>query len=96
MFDRVPPVAANEDTPPAVAISKRYVYDVGGNLIYEGFAYADEVAKYETENDATAAGIWAVRAFTYDVGGNLTDSKWADGNTDFDNVWDDRATLTYV
>lgn len=42
-----------------------------------------------------AAAVWQIRKFSYDAGGGLTDVQWADGNGDYDNVWNDRAALAY-
>jgi hypothetical protein len=41
---------------------------------------------------ATASALWQVQKI--DTSGDLT-ITWADGNADFDNVWNDRATLIY-
>jgi hypothetical protein len=47
---------------------------------------------------ATSSATWSIKkvVFTEDVGGN-TDSvtTWADGNSNRDNIWDDRLSLTY-
>lgn len=40
---------------------------------------------------AESAAAWQIRREN-DTSGNV---DWADGDTDFDNVWDDRASLTY-
>lgn len=70
------------DAPPGLALQKLYDYDVGGNLIYEGWAPC---------GIATAAAAWAIRKNTMS-GSNLAATQWADGNTNMDNVWDNRAT----
>lgn len=36
---------------------------------------------------------WAIKRIAVD--GNITKTEWADGNGKDDNVWDDRATLSY-
>lgn len=41
-----------------------------------------------------AAAIWQVRKIFSNADGNQ-EMAWADGDCAFDNVWDDRATLTY-
>ena len=41
----------------------------------------------------TSEAIWQIIKVT--VSGNTETITYADGNDDFDNVWDDRATLTY-
>lgn len=42
---------------------------------------------------SAAAAAWRIRKLTK-TGGNLS-IKWADGDALFDNVWDDRASLSY-
>jgi len=37
---------------------------------------------------------WRIRRLTYN-GTKLETIEWADGNGNFDNVWDDRASLSY-
>jgi len=41
-----------------------------------------------------SAAVWAIQKLTSENG--ITSNKWADGNKNFDNVWNDRATLTYL
>lgn len=43
---------------------------------------------------ATSAGVWQVFRMTNGAGGDLT-IEWADGDCEFDNVWDNRASLSY-
>lgn len=43
---------------------------------------------------ATSAAVWQIMKLTYS-GNNVTDVEWADGNLNFDNVWDNRAGLSY-
>lgn len=43
---------------------------------------------------SAAAAVWRVQKITYAVGGDYT-VQWADGNANFDNVANDRASLTY-
>lgn len=45
---------------------------------------------------ATSAAVWQLSRLTFDVSGNLTKQEWADGNGNYDNVWDDRASLSYT
>lgn len=42
---------------------------------------------------STTAPMWRIRKIDTTTG---VDVKWADGNTYFDNVWDDHVTLTYI
>jgi len=39
-----------------------------------------------------AAAIWRIKRLDTTAGLVI---QWADGNSHFDNVWDDRATLSY-
>lgn len=44
-----------------------------------------------------SAAVWSVSRSVIESGlDNDTVTTWADGNADFDNIWDDRLTLTYV
>lgn len=72
--------------PPSKALQKAYDYDESNNLIYEGWALPAK---------DTSDLVWCIKKYTYD-GSNLTAEQWANGNTDFVNSWDDRASGTYV
>lgn len=61
-------------------------YDALGNLVYVGRA--------QPGTGKGDAG-WQIMKLTYDANGNLTDVQWADGDEQFDNVWNDRAGLSY-
>jgi len=41
----------------------------------------------------TSAAVWAIMKIT--VAAGLTTTQWAKGSPAFQNVWDDRADLTY-
>lgn len=43
---------------------------------------------------AKSAALWQIQKLTYD-GNNVTDVQWADGDTDYDNVWNNRDSLSY-
>lgn len=66
---------------PALTIE---IDDVGGGVIYYGFALPASLE---------SAPAWRIMQET-SVGADST-FKWADGNKDFDNVWDDRESLSY-
>lgn len=68
-------------------LAKRLDYAGGpaGSPVYIGWALPG------TE-EADAA--WKITKLEYS-GANLVSQIWADGNTKFDNVWDDRASLVY-
>jgi hypothetical protein len=62
-----------------------YEYDsVGAGVAYTGWAAA---------STATSAASWRIKRTT--ITGDDVSVKWADGNTNFDNVWDNRASLAY-
>lgn len=55
------------------------------NLIYYGLS---------AMGSATSAAVWQIRKFTYS-GSNVIDESWANGNNYFNNIWDNRASLSY-
>jgi len=62
-------------------------YDSNGRIIYQGFA---------EPGTATSTAGWLIIKFTYeDTDATFSPSSklFADGNTQFDNIWDDRASL---
>lgn len=71
-----------QPTKPDYIIALDYV---GDDLTYQGVAAA---------GTAKAAASWQVKRFTYS-GSDLTDIQYADGDTDLNNIWDNRATLDY-
>jgi hypothetical protein len=60
-------------------------YDGGTDPVYIGFALP---------GTAKASAFWRIAKVSY-AGGLATDVQWADGNLNFDNVWDNRAALSY-
>jgi prepilin-type processing-associated H-X9-DG protein len=58
----------------------------GDELQYHGWA---------EPGTATSAAGWRIAKYAWSAG-NLVNILWADGNLDFDNVWDDRASLSYA
>ena len=61
-------------------------YDASNNPIYVGEAL---------EGTAKSAASWRIKKLTWDANGNCTDLQWADGNDNFDNIWDNRTTYSY-
>lgn len=43
---------------------------------------------------ATSAAVWQIQYLTFGADGDVT-VTWADGNANFDNIWDNRVSLTY-
>ena len=61
------------------------------------FVDKDLIFRAEAEpGTATSAALWRIRRLDIDntSKGDVA-TTWADGNSDFDNVWDDRAILSY-
>jgi hypothetical protein len=42
---------------------------------------------------ATSAAVWQIKKI--DESGSVITVTWADGNSNFDNVWNDRLSLSY-
>ena len=59
---------------------------VGTATIYKGWAGAGILS---------SEAKWAVQRLTLVADDDLT-TEWADGDPNFDNVWDDRSGLSYV
>jgi len=71
--------------PPETKKTQALDYDVAGNVVYQGSAIA---------GSSKGAAVWRITKLIY-INGNLTDVQYADGNINYDNIWDDRATLIY-
>mgnify|MGYP001570753858 CR=1 FL=1 len=50
---------------------------------------------YASPGSLTSASVWQIRRLTYDDRRRLTTVEFADGNANRDNVWENRATLSY-
>ena len=74
--------------PPDPPYTKRYAYDGANNLEYEGWVKT-------SANAATSDAAWAIKRYSYDGANKLTAEQFADGNNAEDNVWDNRAALSY-
>ena len=59
---------------------------VNDNLIYKGEAYV---------GSSSANPVWRIRRLTISNDGDVIE-EWADGNDNFDNIWNDRTGLTYI
>jgi len=60
-------------------------FEDNGNTVYKGEA---------SPGTATSAALWRITKTTVNAEGDSV-KLWADGNANFDNVWDDHLTLTY-
>ena len=73
--------------PTAVEVTSNYTkrFDIQATVIYIGYA---------SHSSASNTASWQIKKITLS-GGLPTALQFADSNEAFDNVWDDRATLTY-
>jgi hypothetical protein len=60
------------------------VDDASSTVTYVGKAYVGA---------SESAAVWQIQRIT--VTGTVTDIKWADGNTKFDNSWNLRSSYAY-
>ena len=68
-----------------VNLAFRQSYDSNGRLEYYGESKPGSV---------TSDYVWRISKRTYS-GNKLSGLLWAEGNTKFDNIWDNRAALSY-
>jgi hypothetical protein len=61
-------------------------YDANGNIQYKGWA---------APGTAKASAGWRIMKITYDGSQNITDKQWADGDLQFNNIWNNREGLSY-
>jgi hypothetical protein len=58
---------------------------VTDSLIYRGEAAVGSL---------TSAAAWRIRKLVLGIDGDVSET-WADGDANFDNIWDDRISLSY-
>lgn len=63
-------------------------------VIYEGW-YNEENPDWATDTTATRKGEAKWKILRTTISGDQYTKEWADGNENFDNVWDNRASLDY-
>ena len=68
-----------------VPYAKRTDFENNDTIVYRGEA---------DPGSADASAVWRIKRITFNAEGDATE-EWADGNANFDNVWNDRATLSY-
>lgn len=75
------------ETQPVSLTATNYarITEISGTTTYYGEAAI---------GSATSSAVWRIRKMTETSGPTYTDT-WADGNDNFDNVWDNRASLSY-
>lgn len=62
-------------------------YDGNSNPIYLGIA---------SPGTPTSSALWQIRKLTFDGNSNLTAIQYANGSPNFNAIWDNRTSLTYV
>lgn len=69
---------------------------LGGSVVTTYDSVSDTLAYVgkHAPGTATSAAVWQIKRLTFDAAGDVI-TEVADGDLDFDNVWDDRASLTY-
>ena len=71
----------------ATNMAIRIERDGSGNPIYLGLA---------TPGTLTSVALWQIRKLTFDGQNDVTAIQYADGDPNFDNIWDDRAGDSYT
>jgi len=95
------PVRITVDTsydPPRLLVHSLGTVNTGlGNVYTQQMAYTGNLITYQgwaAPGTATSAAGWAIVLYTYS-GNLLTGITWAGGAAAFNQVWDDRASLSY-
>ena len=70
---------------PGDFLTQKIAYTAAGLAEYLGFA---------VPGSSAAAAVWLIKKLTYS-GTNVTDIQFANGSLAFDQVWDDRESLSY-
>jgi len=73
------------------SINNTQVVVVYGTRIDEATSTVTYIGKAAT-GSTTSTSVWQVQKIDTTTGTVIT---WADGNGDFDNIWDNRASLSY-
>lgn len=68
-----------------IQLSRRNDYDSSGRLIYSG---------QSSPGSSTGDSVWRISKRVY-TGGRLTSVLYADGDSNFDNEWDEITNLDY-
>ncbi len=73
-----------------IGYKQRLSYVASGNgagqVEYVGYAHPGAL---------TSEAKWQIRKFTYDSSNRVISVDFADGDDDFDNIWDNRTSLVY-
>lgn len=80
------PVSATNPVP-VTSTSTPFIDKIDANA--NGTTYYGTAAA----GSATSAAVWQIQSSS--VSGVVTTFLWADGNVNFDNIWDNRTSLSY-
>ncbi len=96
---------AVSDGPPQFAYTTLFDYDSNSHPIYIGFALSSPTpdavgglpavtSLVASTGPATSAACWAIKRLTYS-GDLVTAIQWASGSPRQNQIWDNRASLSY-
>jgi YD repeat-containing protein len=63
-----------------------YAYDANGNITYIGES---------NTGTSKSAPTWRIKQLSYDTSGNITEIRWANGDQQFNKIWENRTGYTY-
>lgn len=72
--------------PADLRFTKAMAYDGSNRLQYLGYALP---------GSSKAAPVWLIKLLTYNAGGYQTDEQYAGGKANFNQIWNDRASLSF-
>lgn len=70
----------------SASLIQKFSYNSSKLTEFQGWAAPGSLA---------ASSVWRIIKYTYNADFLVTDIQFADGDSNFDNVWDDRAGLDY-
>lgn len=62
-------------------------------LIDEASATVTYIGEALILGSATSSAVWRIKKIT--ITGSITAIQWPDSSSDYDKIWDDRASYTY-
>ncbi len=72
-----------------------YNHPLQTKIDYNGTSAAVYVG-YALPGSATSSQSWMIQYITYDVNGNTTATQWSPNYAYFGDIWDNRASLSYL
>lgn len=71
----------------------KYTQDVPNSMLVDDVDASTSYIGESSPGTATSLALWRIKKIS--VSGTLTSIQFADGNDRFDNIWDDRVSLSY-